>query len=277
MPREAKLGASAGKKGIGKSHQAKITMEKYVRGVGGMDSKPRKVLIIDAQDEYTDYEPLHYNKIALFAAHPKIEIRRIRPIYPETGRRIPHSELEKLLFYAADNFRGGLLLCEDINLYVGDTPTNDVMGMFCSNRHADLDILLQYQNVGRITPKVWQNLNYVRFFKQSQGVDYHKNKFPEKYEIIKLVELMVDKQYDEGDERFNVHVDFDKNKIIGDFTKEMIVGAIEKYIPTNFKTLMRDKKAYFDSNEGKLVERNNGEIFLELRKEMYLKYNGNLI
>lgn len=276
--REANFGASAGQKGIGKSFQAIRMMEKYVRGVCGQDTKPRKILILDVQDEYSEYEALHYNDIAKFSAHPKVEIRRIRPFYPESGLQITHKELEKLLFYAASNFRGGMLFLEDINTYVGDQLTQDTMGLLCSNRHADLDIFMQFQAIGRITPKVWQNLNYLRFFKNLQGVDYHKEKFPERYSVFKIAELMVEKEYEKGgdNEHFNLHIDLNKNKIIGDFTKEMIVEAIETYISTNFKTLMKDKKSYFDAQQGRVVDRSVNEIFLQLRKEFYLKYNGNL-
>ncbi len=275
--RESNLGVSVGRKRIGKTYQAMQIIEKYVAGVSGLNSKPRKVLIIDIQDEFTQYEPLHINDVTKFAAHPKIEARRIRPIYPETGKVITHDEFQKLLFYAGDNFKGGLLVAEDINKYVGDNPKQDITGLFCTNAHSDLDILLHYQSIGRLTPKIWQNLNWLRFFKNNQSVDEHEEKFPERYQMLKIVELMVNKQYKEGDIRFNVFVDLDNNKVEGNFTKEMFVEAIETYISINYRSLMRDNKNYFDAKKGKFIERDTTEIFKQLRRELYLDYNGNII
>lgn len=275
--REANIGASVGRKRIGKSYQAIRMIEKYIAGVSGINTKPRKVLILDVNDEYNQYEPLDINDIARFAAHPKIEARRIRPIFPKTGKILSHDDLKNLLIYSGENFRGGLLLAEDINKYVGDHPKEDITGMFCNNAHGDLDILLHFQAIGRLTPKVWQNLNWIRFFKNQQSVDEHQDKFPERYQMMKIVEIMVNQQYTKGDIRFNVFVDLDSDKIHGDFTKEMFVEAINSYIIINNRSLMRDKKNIFDEKKKKFMERDVSEIFLELRRELYMQYNGNII
>jgi hypothetical protein len=92
---------------------------------------------------------------------------------------------------------------------------------------------------------------------------------------MKIVELIVNKKYDEGDIRFNLFVDLMNDKIIGNYTKEMFVNAIDTYISANFRSLMRDKQSYFDTDKGKLVHRDTTEIFKELRRELYLAYNGN--
>ena len=66
--------------------------------------------------------------------------------------------LEKL-FKILNDYRGGLLLIEDINRYISDYLPNDLVGAICTNRHTDTDIILHFQSVGRVSPKIWQNLN----------------------------------------------------------------------------------------------------------------------
>ena len=77
-----------------------------------------------------------------------------------------------------------MLLIEDINKYVSDFLPNDLVGAICSNRHTDLDIIMHFQSIGRITTKIWQNANWLRFHKNSDSVERHKNKFPDKSSSI---------------------------------------------------------------------------------------------
>ena len=75
--REPKLGVAVGKKGIGKSYTTEQVMAQYVQG--NQNAKPRRVLILDVNDEYEAVKAIAIKDIALFSLHPKIEARRIRP------------------------------------------------------------------------------------------------------------------------------------------------------------------------------------------------------
>ena len=75
--REPKLGAAVGKKGVGKSYTTLKLVGDYVNPRGGV--KPRRVLILDVNDEYENIRAIGVTDIALFSLHPKIEARRIRP------------------------------------------------------------------------------------------------------------------------------------------------------------------------------------------------------
>ena len=123
------------------------------------------------------------------------------------------------LFFVLENFRGGLIIVEDINKYLHDNLPNDVIGGLCTNRHTDQDIIIHLQALGRVTPKIWQNLNWVRFHKNSDSVERHERKFPEKYELLKICELMVnDKYYQQGDKYGYLTVECDEEKIYGDYS-----------------------------------------------------------
>ena len=70
-----------------------------------------------------------------------------------------------------------MLLIEDINKYISDHLPNDLVGAICTNRHTNTDIIMHFQSIGRITSKIWQNLNWLRFHKNNDSVERHKTSF----------------------------------------------------------------------------------------------------
>jgi hypothetical protein len=240
MAREPILMAATGKKGCGKSFQHMILMNKYVQGDAYTGVMGRKCLIMDVNDEYGTYyvPPISLSDVPLYTVHPTIEIRRIRPFHP-SGRRLTLDEWANALFYVLNNFQNGLLLIEDINKFIGDHLPHDLIGAICTNRHVGLDILLSYQSLGRINTKIWGNLNVMRFHKNVESVERHRNKFPDKYEFMRIAEIMVNTQYFNGNTRFFVYVDMDEEKIRGNMGDEMIEDAVDKYINENYNELTK--------------------------------------
>tara|TARA_R100000278_G_scaffold55922_1_gene46417 strand:+ start:2461 stop:3291 length:831 start_codon:yes stop_codon:yes gene_type:complete len=236
--REPKLGVAVGKKGIGKSYTTEQVMAQYVKG--NQNAKPRRVLILDVNDEYEAVKAIAIKDIALFSLHPKIEARRIRP-YNEDGSKMGLRDIADVLFICLENYRGGLLLIEDINKYVSDHLPNDVVGAICTNRHSDLDIVMHFQSIGRVTPKIWQNLNWLRFHKNSDSVDRHQKKFQDKYDFLKIAEIMVNQKYFDGDKHFHLYVDLDEEVILGNYSPKMMKDAIDEFVSENYNRLVKPK------------------------------------
>ena len=132
------------------------------------------------------------------------------------------------------DYRGGLLLIEDINKYVGDYLPNDLVGAICTNRHSNLDIILHFQSIGRVGTKIWQNFNWLRFHKNSDSVDRHKKKFEDKWEAFKIAEILVNRQYFGGNKYFYITYDGDNEKIRGNYSPKMLSEAIDEYIALNY-------------------------------------------
>lgn len=273
-----KLGVVVGKKGVGKTYKTIEYLLDYVQGLGGV---PRKVLIFDVNDEYGAYKlergmvnikALALKDIAMFTIHPKIEIRRIRPFFDD-GTRMTIDDMSDVLLRIIDIFRGGLLVIEDINKYTSDNMKNDLIGAICTCRHLDLDVLLQQQSIGRVATKVWQNINFLRFHRNSDSVEKHKNKFPEKYELFTITEKLVNSQYRMGNERFYVHVDIDTEKIIGNYTKEMLLAAIDEYIGENYSSLVKPILNRRTIQGAKMITPD--AAYEEIRKRCYLDFYGN--
>ena len=232
MGREPKLLVAVGKKGVGKSYTTKEMMNQYA-----YSNPKRRVLILDVNDEYFDIKAISIQDISLFSVHPQIEVRRIRP-FLDNGKRMTLDDIASTLFIILETFRNGLLLVEDINKYISDTMPNDLVGAICTNRHIGVDIIMHYQSIGRITSKVWQNVNIIRMHKITDAVKKHKHKFEDKYEYISIAEIMINQEYEKGNKHFFVYVDVDDEKVYGSFTTAQYDNAVNIFIQNNYANVI---------------------------------------
>lgn len=223
-----KLGVAVGKKGVGKTYTTTEQIRQYLVGNPTIGVPGRKVLILDINDEFENIKSIPLNYVSAFSVHPTIEVRRIRP-YKDDGTTMNLDEFAQALFFVLHNFKGGMLLIEDVNKYISDNMPSDLIGAICTNRHSDLDVILHYQSIGRISPKVWQNVNFIRFHKNTDSVARHKTKFEDKYEMLSIAEFIVNEQY-KTNPRYYLYVDIDEEKIRGNINSQMIEKALDDYI-----------------------------------------------
>ena len=137
-----KLGVAFGKKGVGKSYRTWQMIHKYVTGDPEHGIKPRRALILDVNNEYEWVKAISINDVGKFSNSPWIEVRRVMRFNERTGQPMTLREVEMALFFILENYRRGLLLIEDINVYISDNLPGDLIGAICSNRHTELDIIL---------------------------------------------------------------------------------------------------------------------------------------
>jgi hypothetical protein len=272
MAREPMLMAACGKKGVGKSYQHMILMNQYVQGDYYRGLKGRKCLIMDVNDEYGygtyGVQSISLGDVPLFTVHPKIEIRRIRPFHPN-GARMTLDEWAQALFYVLNRFQNGMLLIEDINKFIGDHLPNDLIGAICTNRHVGLDIILSYQSLGRINTKIWGNLNQLRFHKNNESVERHAMKFPDKFEFMRISELMVNLEYARGNNRFFIYVDMDESKIRGNISNDLVEEALNQYINENYNQLL---KPYLVQKDGAKKKYDTNTAINEIKTRLIQAY-----
>lgn len=238
MGREPKLLVAVGKKGCGKSFTTEKMLRQYATGNPAKGVPPRKVLIIDVNDEYYQYKAIRVSDVILFSAHPLIEIRRIRP-FLDNGKKMTLDDIANSLLICLDTFKNGLMLIEDVNKYIADTMPNDLIGAICTNRHIGVDIILHYQSIGRITSKVWQNLNIIRMHKFTDTVKKHKHKYEDKWEYLSIAECMINQKIEAGDNRFFVYADVDTEKIYGNFDEDEMDSAVNLFIQQEYNHLVK--------------------------------------
>ena len=269
MEREVALTIATGVKGVGKSYSTffKLILP-YSLGYlnGGI---ARKVLIIDVNDEYSFMKPSPDDKdameltggkpvivrpiepkdIKMFTLQKTIEIRRLRPFHyrnyyneknkleRRAGEMMGEKELLRLVTKALNDFRGGMILIEDLSTTVGTHVPAKIFSEITRNRHRDNDIVTHVQSIGAILPKFWQNINYCRFHKQLDDVDKSEEKLAGLYEMYKIAQIMVDNEYERGNKRYFVYVDDMGRKIVGNYTREALLEAIYRYIDYSGKIL----------------------------------------
>lgn len=279
--REPLLGIVVGQKGVGKTWTTTQFLYDYV--TGNKNRKGRKVLILDVNDEYGkeqtnkivkgfEIKAIRPEDVLKFTVLPTIEARRVRPINKD-GKPMTTIEVESVMHQILEEFRGGLLLLEDINSIVGDSIPNELVAKIVTQRHRNLDVVMHFQSIGRVLPKLWQNSNWLRFHKNLQSVDKHYSKFEDRYEMFKIVELMVNKQFEEGNERFFLYCDLNYNYILGEYTNEMLDEAVKDYISVNQKLALDPFLKKLDEDGNSVYTRK--EAMKMAIDRLLTKYDGN--
>lgn len=275
--REPSLGAVIGRKGVGKSFTTLKLIESCLRGDMTKGAAPRRVLILDVNDEYSQYRAIDLKHVATFCdPRYKVECRRVR-IFKKQGNgsvRMSLDEIADALFQILESFRGGLLLIEDISLYISDSLPNDLIGKIATQRHVDCDIILHFQTIGKIGhPKIVGNLDWVRMHRISGSVEREKNKFPDKVQMLMIAEMMVNRRYNNGDTRHYVYIDWKNEKIKGKFDKNEFNEAVDEYIGENYNAVMKPMLNKRDLG-GKLMY-DYPKAVEHLRNNLFKQYYGN--
>lgn len=260
--RECIVMVATGKKGVGKTVATMEMIYRYVNGNPKKGVPPRKALIFDVNDEFSSFwyhgethsiKALAIGDILKFAAHPKIEVRRIRPFWDD-NRKMSIDDMSSVLTMILDNYRNGLLLVEDINKYTNDTMRADLVGSLATVRHIGIDLVAHYQSIGRAAnPKLLGNTKVIRMHKTNDTVSRHKNKFEERAEILDIAQSIVEKKYNDGNKRYYLYVDIDESKIIGDFNNDDINEAVQDYVARNHSSLVKPLLTKMNVDTGEAI------------------------
>lgn len=275
MAREALLGVAIGRKGVGKTYATIQLMEKYIMGKPLVP--PRKVLIFDVNNEFTNIKAISSKDIKRFSAHPKIEIRRVT-IWKNDGKLVSKMSLDEMastLLGILNDYSGGLLLIEDMTKYISDGMPNDLIGAICTQRHVECDIIIHFQTVGKIChPKIWGNLNWLRYHKTDDTVDRHESKFGGEVTHLKILECMVNDKYFSGNNRFYAYLDKDLGKIKGAFSEQDFRKAIDNYLSSD-SGVIKKELSRIDLNTGKKLYNDPKSVIDKIRKSYFEQYFGN--
>jgi hypothetical protein len=275
--REPLFITAIGRKGVGKTVETNKLIQRYISGNPSKGVKPRRVLVIDVNDEYTHLKGISINDVRRFSVHPKIEARRIRPFVIEgrNSREMKLDEIAEALTRALDDFRGGLLVVEDIARYVSPSLKNDLVGQICTTRHREADLMLHYQTIGRIaTPQIYGNINAIRFHKCDDSVRRHESKDLAESTMLYIAEAMVNAKYSAGDIRFFCYVNKDTLKINGNFSEQDFRQGVDDYLSKNYN-IIKSELNQIDLNTGEKKHQNHKEVIDMYRKYYFEQYYGN--
>jgi hypothetical protein len=270
--REAGMMTCTGIQGVGKTYQNMHIIKDYVKDKFYNKVRGRKCLIMDTNGEYTkeqfaknDIENFDPKRIALkdveaWSKSDIIECRRI------DAKNVGISEKKKILEYLLKVYRNGMLVIEDINTYIlSITHMEEIVGGIVNLRHRAVDVLISYQSLRPVEPRIWQNSRWIRMHYQADNVNDIKGKVNNPT-MMKIAEIIVKTRYYAGDKRFFVYIHNFGNKIEGKFTKKEFMDACRKYLNSNKKYL----KEYEEMND---VPRE--QAIEMMSKEYYDNYYGN--
>jgi hypothetical protein len=139
-----------------------------------------------------------------------------------------------MVSHILDNYTNGLLLLEDINLYIYDYMPQDIVGKILSQRHKGLDIIMHFHSLGAVQKKIWRHIDVIRLHHTQDCAIDNRDKFKDKYELFCIAENIVDAQFQQGNQYFNVEIKLDHNTINGAFTNRERDKAIDDYISLHY-------------------------------------------
>ena len=296
--REAQLGIAIGMKGVGKSYSTLAMIQNVLKGNPKTGAKPRKVLILDVNNEFGDVRNdqnknfAHIRAIRLedvkkWCYNGIIECRRVT-VLKEGGANMTLNETADALKSILDSFSNGLLLIEDITKFVSDSLPSDLIGAICTQRHRSCDIILHFQSVGKMAhPKLWANCNWLRIHKTEDSVKKHENKFGTDVTHLFLAEKLVEMKYKgtfekggavgeagKADQRFYLFIDKDLKKVSGAFNKAMFQEAVEAYLLDNYNIVEKELKKR-NIRTGELIHKDRNKAVESLIQGYMNDYYGN--
>tara|TARA_R110000787_G_scaffold212140_2_gene321930 strand:+ start:3283 stop:4146 length:864 start_codon:yes stop_codon:yes gene_type:complete len=284
--REALLGIAVGRKGVGKTYATLELIQEYLNGNPATGAKPRKVLLLDVNNEFINIkadqnQSFHHIKaislddIKKFTLSSKVEARRVSILKPNGGK-MNLVEIAEALAHILDNYQNGLLLIEDINKFVSDSLPNDLVGSIITQRHVSVDVITHFQSIGKAAhPKLWANCNWLRFHQCDDTVERHKTKFAGNTEHLRILEKMVNIEYEKGNKYFYAYLDKDRGKLMGAFTKRQFQYAIFQYLQDNYNKVMKPMLNRKNIITGEPIYKNHKDLAIKTINDYTEKYYGN--
>jgi hypothetical protein len=234
--REAGMMISTGAQGVGKTFQNMHVVVAYVKDKFYNKVKGRKCLIFDTNGEYTksqfqrnDIDNFDPKRIALsdVGAWSRTDVKECRRI---DAKSLSIREKKEAIEYIVKNYRNGMLVLEDINTYILNmTNMEDIVSGLVNLRHRAVDVMVSYQSLRPVEPRMWQNCRWIRFHYQVDNVNDIKGKVSNP-ELMKLAQIIVNKRYHGGDKRFFLYVHNLGQKIEGKFTKSEFEQACRDFL-----------------------------------------------
>ena len=159
--REAGMMAVTGVQGVGKTYQNMHLIGQYVKDKFDTKVAGRRCLIFDTNGEYNEEQfakngipnfpvkRISVQDIEQWAAKGVIECRRI------DAKNLSNSEKKATVEYLVSKYRNGMLVLEDVNTYILNmTHMEDIVSGLVNLRHRAVDVLISYQSLRPVEPRI---------------------------------------------------------------------------------------------------------------------------
>lgn len=241
--REPSFEVVIGFKGVGKTYRTNQVIEQYVKDDPSTGWKGRPALVFDVNNEFCDSNGYYGYKAIDFDVTEKNEFKRseqIRNIIaPGKYRILPYKKnrqpmtIGELMITASTivkYYRNGMLLLEDMNKYALSNFKQEFVGMFIGLRHLGVDLVAHFQSLRAIPPKVWSDMNFLRWHKQSEKIFKYKMRISN-LELFSIAECIVDWKY-QSDPRYYLWLDTMREKLTNVSEADFKEGCI-RFLSSN--------------------------------------------
>jgi hypothetical protein len=282
--REPTLMVVIGFKGVGKTYTTNKEIDAYIKN-DPSGWKGRPVLVFDVNNEYCDsngyygYKAIDFDVTEQNAFKRSEQIRKItvpakyRIIpYKKNGQPMTSNELMITASTVVSYFRNGMLLLEDINKYALSNFKQDFVGMFVGLRHLGVDLVVHFQSLRAIPPKIWSEMGFLRWHKQSENILKYRGRISN-LELFSIAEAIVNHKF-QSDAHYYLWIDVMREKLIN-VTKEDFAEGCNEYLSfsTN-KWEIRDmmNKTDLNAGGGRVYKTERDAIlgFIEKKSKQYL-------
>lgn len=269
--REPSAEIAIGFKGVGKTYTTKKMIEDYIKNDPATGRKGRPVLVFDVNGEYDDYAAIDFDIEEPNEYKRAEQIRKIKApgkyrivSYKKNRALMSTTEMYATVITICRYYRNGLLVLEDINKYMLSNVKIDIVGMLIGLRHLGTDLIIHYQSLRAIPPRMWGNLNFLRWHKQSDGIDKYRNRL-DNYELFKIGERIIEKKYLE-DPRYYFWIDKLGERLINVSETDFERACLE-YLSLNPGALRERERLSKMTNSSKT---DAVKTFVEEKKKQYL-------
>lgn len=246
--RQAIVEVAVARKGGGKTYvTAQEKIAPYI--ITTPEWTARKVLIYDVNGEYNlghtrdklkvkwEAKTLALKDLAEWTRNGPAEVRRILPLNEKNEFTQDIDKMVEILRTILKNFRNGMLLLEDINAYLIDVSSKDVISAITRNRQKNLDIIIHYQSFRAIPPRIWANCNIVRLMRVNENISTVESKINNS-ELFYIAQALVNHKF-KTNIRFYCYVDNETDIIWGAFSKKDFWVACYIYLRENKPDILR--------------------------------------
>ncbi len=257
-------GGVFGETGVGKSYQNIAECTYYTQTIAGVKNG-QKALLFDTNGEYLQFPAIALNHVKDFQ---KVMVCRIN------ARGWSNDQKKDGALYCAKVFKLGLYLVDDIDKWAPFEQNKDFIGLLMGGRHEGVDMQLCHQSLDMGTPIFYRNNPTIRLHNQSSNIDSLKSKASQHIEILKIAELIVNKQYQQGNNRYFATIDLRAKKIHGVSNKICFTNACRTYLIDNPSIIKKSisnlisygRLSYKDRNSDKAFQAGLTAALLDLNR-----------
>jgi hypothetical protein len=278
--REPGFEVAIGFKGVGKTYTMNQIINSYIKN-SPSGFKGRPVLVFDVNNEYCDENGYYGFKAIDFDVTEPNEFKRSEQIrnikvagkyrvipYKKNRQPMSVNELMTTASTIVKYFRNGMLVLEDFNKYALSNFKQEFVGMFIGLRHLGVDLVAHFQSLRAIPPKVWSEMSFLRWHKQSEKIFKYKQRISN-LELYSIAENIVDFKY-LSDPHYFLWVSVMEEKLINVTPEDFKQGCI-RYLSVNPREITQHMNGIDLSGNRKFKSRQECiNDFIATKEKQYL-------